>query len=143
MSLNWDATSLPAERLLYKFTAEDGTQHEQPCPKLHRFIWLTMSLNRNMTGGPKAKAEFKRRFHAISLIAPSLIEIRLHESNIIEHPEFWFGANADGTEDKTYTYRMTEDDVDDYWGLETNVFGREAFSKWLVGFIDRQRVINR
>ena len=143
MSLNWDATSLPADRLLYKYTAKDGTQQEQQCPKLHRFIWLTMSVNRNMTGGPKAKAEFKRRFHAISLIAPSLIEICLHESNITEHPEFWKDAKADGTKNKTYTYRMTEEDVEAYWGLDTNVWGREAFSKWVVGFIDRQRVINR
>ena len=143
MSLNWDATSLPADRLLYKYTAKDGEQKEQQCPKLHRFIWLTMTVNRNMTGGPKAKQEFLRRFHAVSLIAPTLIEITLHESNVTEHPDFWKGATSDGTKNKTYTYTMTEEDVEAYWGLDTNVWGREAFSKWVVGFLDRSRTIGR
>lgn len=137
MSLNWDATSLPAERLVYRWTDKDGQQHEQQCPKLHRFIWLTMTINRNMTGGPKAKAEFLKRFRTVRLIRPSLLTIEMGKANVDEHPEFWKGATLKpNLKHEVYEYELTEEDVETYWGLETNVWGRERYSKWLLTLVE-------
>ena len=133
MSLNWNATKLPPSLLTYQYTFE-GKQHEQQDPKLHRFIWLTLAINRDLTGGPKAKAEFLRRFKALCIMKPSLCQIEAGVSNLDGNEEYWAGHVM--LTDKVFRYTLTEDDVNRYWGLETNAFGREAYSKWLVRQMD-------
>ena len=134
MSLNWNATKLDKSLLTYQYTFE-GKQHEQQDPKLHRFIWLTLSLNRTMTGGPKAKAEFIRRFKAMGILKPCLLEIEANVSNLVGNETYWAGHKVKHKD--IFVYTLTEDDVNRYWGLETNVHGREAYSKWLVVQMDR------
>lgn len=131
MSLNWDATKLPAERLTYRYCDSDGKQQEQQCPKLHRFIWLTLSINRDMTGGEKAQAEFIKRFLSLGIIKPTLLEIEAGIGNLKGNEEYWKG-HVPSRDGKRFTYTLTVEDVKAYWGLNTNVWGRERYSKWLV-----------
>ena len=134
MSLNWDATKLNPKLLTYSYETTEGNREEQGCPKLNRFIWLTLSINRNMTGGPKAKAEFIKRFKSLALIRPSLLTIEAGKLNLKGNEEFWKGHEETK---HGFRYMLTVEDVETYWGLETNVWGRERYSKWLVRIMEQ------
>jgi hypothetical protein len=146
MSLNVDWSKIPQHLKLFKCWNEDGTpvmeaneetgameQKTLLHPKIERLMWLTISINRDLTGGAKAKLEFKMRLHTLQMLGLcSAMEIGTVAYE--KEPETWKGAKlvAEGTPYARYTYELTSDDVEAYWGLKTNVWGREAFSKWLV-----------
>ena len=143
MPLNVDWSKIPEAIKRFKCWNEDGSpvmetnngetkQKEILHPKLENLMWLTMLVNRDLTGGAKAKLEFKKRFHAAQMlgaISPMEIGTVAYE----KEPETWKGATLVGKgKYARYQYAITSEDIEAYWGLETNVFGREAFSKWLV-----------
>lgn len=145
MTLNVDWSKIPEAIKRFKCWNEDGSPvlevneetgaTEQKMllhPKIENLMWLTMLINRDLTGGAKAKLEFKKRLHAAQMmgaISPMCIGTVAYE----KEPDTWKGATLVGKgRNAWYEYALTSEDVEAYWGLETNVWGREAFSKWLV-----------
>lgn len=145
MSLNVDWSKIPQHLKLFKCWNEDGTptmeaneetgameQKTLLHPKIEKLMWLTIVINRDLTGGDKAKVEFKMRLHSLQMMglcSPMSVGTVAYE----KEPETWKGATLVGKgQYARYEYNLTGADVDAYWGLETNVWGREAFSKWLV-----------
>lgn len=146
MPLNVDWSKIPQHLKSFKCWNEDGSpvmeanaetgameQKTLLHPKIEKLMWLTMLINRDLTGGAKAKLEFKMRLHALQTMG-FCCAMEIGTVAYEKEPETWKGAKlvAKGTPYERYAYDLTSEDVEAYWGLETNVFGREAFSKWLV-----------
>ena len=137
MSLNWQLTdkfNKTADNI-HRWTPAGGD--EVMHPKLHAFIWLTMVVGMDMTGDEKKRNEFKRRLSHLRQFRRNLGHI-LHIGNAEcqRNPSMWMNAEDAGHDSRSY--RLSSEDVDAYWGVDTNA-SRISPAKWnakVVGILD-------
>lgn len=147
MSLNWQMPKNSSEQILGYKTRYEGKEDETQHPVLHRLIFLTMTLNADLDGNEKAKADVKKRVQYISRVSPDLITLGFGKD--AEKGEVWGGNKwvpfreyfkptprfnngvQDGWEIKIDSYW-----IDTYWGLSTNA-DRKPFKKWFADFNKR------
>jgi len=127
MSLSFLYDKLPENLCITKWVYK-GEEKSCMGVKLQALIYLTMQLRRNYCGGAKAKAEVKKRFNYLKengLIEP----IYPSEEMVKSQPEYWQGAVKSHFE--TYSYLLTEADIDSHWGLWTNShYSNESWTAW-------------
>jgi len=124
--LHYNYKNLP-ENLRETWWIYNGERKSQLGVKLSRFVWMTLSIQRNLTGGVVKQKEFLKRFNYLKQIG-HISKIVFTKELMESQPDYWKGAtlNAQGE----YEYELTDQDVLDHWGLYTNSNYTDTWTKW-------------
>jgi hypothetical protein len=135
MSLNWQLTDRfnKTESNIHRWSPDGG--QEQMHPKLNAFIWLTMVIGKDLTGGEKDIIEFKRRLSHLRQCRTNRGHILdIGRDEVKRNPSMWKETKDYGWKN-VVEYRLTLEDVDAYWGVDTNASPLTP-AKWNAKMID-------
>lgn len=141
MSLNWELTNAVDNDPRLNYTFKDEKQMH---PKLHCLIFLTMVIGQDFQGNEKKKQQAFKRLRFLRKIrqASSVgIALNIGRGAFDADPVTWAGTEFEEG-GKYGEYRITEADIETYWGLSTNA-SEMTDAKWfarMVKFLNDERV---